>query len=106
MRLFAFATLLALCSAAIGQDQPQTKPTEPAPRTASPQTGNQEKKVNLDTQPVVQAKAFLATLTEEQKAKAVMGFDSEGTAPNANAITWSRLTGYCQEGCIDPDIGL
>lgn len=77
MRLFAFATLLALCSAAIGQDQPQTKPTEPAPRTASPQTGNQEKKVNPDTQPVVQAKAFLATLTEEQKAKAVMGFDSE-----------------------------
>lgn len=52
-------------------------------KTKTPDAGSgssaatQEKKPNPDMQPMVQAKAFLATLTDEQKTKAVLPFDSE-----------------------------
>jgi Protein of unknown function (DUF3500) len=50
-----------------------------ATKEAPAKKGKQEqaKKPNPDAQPVIQAKAFLETLTEVQKAKAVMPFDSE-----------------------------
>lgn len=52
---------------------------EPRPQASSANapSGEQEKKVNPDTQPMVQAKAFLGTLTDDQKTKAVMPFDSD-----------------------------
>jgi Protein of unknown function (DUF3500) len=51
-----------------------------APPVATPKKVEQPqeaKKANPDNQPMVQAKAFLSSLTAEQKAKAVMPFDSE-----------------------------
>ncbi|MFO0941914.1 MAG: DUF3500 domain-containing protein [Pirellulales bacterium] len=66
-------SIFCLASSVMAQDQP----AKPSVRDAVAPVADQEKKVNPDTQPLVQVKAFLETLTEVQKAKAVMPFESE-----------------------------
>lgn len=69
LTLFLFAATLPI--AARAQDA-----TAEA-NAKKPNQSQTAKKPNPDTQPVVQAKALLGMLTEVQKAKAVMPFDSE-----------------------------